>query len=369
MVNRLTFFSRVSVGLLMSLYSYTAKAGDTISVAEPKSDGALSADFCYNGDVAVNTWGGVKQGARYIGCSLLGLQLDIEEAGGWKGGEVRVSGVNTHGGGFSDELVGDRFCVDNNDTGDYTFLTEVWYKQDFGGRVDFSIGLQDISSNFAVNDESSLFINTSAGMNTVFSTNITAPSFPLTGLGFELGWNIDERWRWQACVYDGYVDDLEDNEWNTNWKLNKNEGFVLASEWRYADESVGTYKLGIDYHTEEELFGVYASGERHLNEKVALFSQLAYAPKEGNEVYAVANLGANFYKLFSKRSKDVLGVVCVSNLLTDEERHETIFELTYKCQLAKILYVQPDVQYVINPSAQEEAENALVAILRLGVEL
>lgn len=369
MANRLTLIYFLLVALLSNTVSYAAKVDDAFSVSKLEANHAFSASFSYDGDVAANIQGGVKQGTKYVGYASLSLNLDIEKAGGWKGGELLVSGANTQGGGFSEKLVGDRFYADDNDVGNYTFLTEVWYKQNFNDRVDFTVGLQDINSNFAVNDESSMFVNAAFGMNAVFSQNIMPPSFPLNGLGFELGWNINDRWRWQACAYDGLVEGFEDNPANIRWKIKPNEGFVLATEWQYSHEEHGTYKLGANYHTATNLYGVYASLESHPSARTTIFSQLAYAPKKGNDVYATASLGFNFHKLFSKRHVDVLGIACVSNLFTNDEKHETICELTYKYRIVKFLYIQPSIQYIINPSLYEGTGNALLAILRLSVRL
>lgn len=46
---------------------------------------------------------------------------------------------------------------------------------------------------------------------------------------------------------------------------------------------------------------------------------------------------------------------------------ETVLELTYACQLAAWLAVQPDLQYVIRPGGLRAARNAWVLGLRIAV--
>ena len=76
----------------------------------------------------------------------------------------------------------------------------------------------------------------------------------------------------------------------------------------------------------------------------------------------------NFY-LFKERD-DVFGIALTSALLSDEsKKHETVIELTYKCQIIDQLFIQPNLQYIINPAGTEEKlNNALVAGLRFGFE-
>ena len=47
------------------------------------------------------------------------------------------------------------------------------------------------------------------------------------------------------------------------------------------------------------------------------------------------------------------------------ERSEITVELTYRFQVAPWLFVQPDVQYVINPNTDPARTNALVGAVRL----
>ncbi len=46
---------------------------------------------------------------------------------------------------------------------------------------------------------------------------------------------------------------------------------------------------------------------------------------------------------------------------------ETIFELTYSDEIIKGISVQPDIQYVLNPSADSTIDDALVLGLRFRI--
>jgi len=56
-------------------------------------------------------------------------------------------------------------------------------------------------------------------------------------------------------------------------------------------------------------------------------------------------------------------------LLDNDRKHETVLEMTYRYPLWSHLWLQPDLQYVINPAGGETStDNALVAILRVELE-
>lgn len=49
-------------------------------------------------------------------------------------------------------------------------------------------------------------------------------------------------------------------------------------------------------------------------------------------------------------------------------KHETTIEAYYKAQITENIFLQPDIQYVINPSGSDiKLENSFVGILRLGL--
>ena len=48
-------------------------------------------------------------------------------------------------------------------------------------------------------------------------------------------------------------------------------------------------------------------------------------------------------------------------------QRETSAELTYSINLASWLYIQPNVQYIINPGTDPSVDDALVAGLRINI--
>ncbi len=328
-------------------------------------DESFTFSSSYIGDGVASLSGGLSQKSTYLGYATIGINFNTEKADLWNGGKFFISGGNTHGGMPSEEFLGDRNIVDNIEAGNHTFLKEFWFKQTLRN-MSIGIGLQDFNTNFATSDESCLYLNSVQGINAVFS-NVAPPIFPITALGFEFTWNINDQAHWQTCIYDGAVDDFSDNPYNTKWSLSQNDGALICSEFHWNIGENSLYKIGGFYHTNQNSSGFYLIGDQHIN-NIALFEQIAFTPNTLNDSNMQISGGINVYG--NKNNENVLGFAFVYNKLNNERKHESIAEITYKYQTKHSFYFQPDIQYVINPAGTDEKlDNALIGLLRFGWEI
>ena len=351
--------------------------------------------FCfegaYIGDAYVNTMGGLKTGAGYMGMGNLKVGFDTEKAGWWKGGSFFINGASIHGKSLSENFTGDLQVVSNIDAGTYTCLHELWFRQEFS-KFSFTVGLQDLNAEFMVSENGAEFINSSFGVPATISCNVPVPIFPLTGLGITAKWDINEIFSWQAAVFDGCQKSFEHNPHNLTWHFGKDDGVLAITEF-HAKTNIkldGVYKIGGFYHSgfkelnEESQsmeyvfhnnYGFYALIDQTVmnneakNKKIGLFAQLAFSPKDKNEHAYYLGLGANYFGIFSKEGKDILGLALAHvGIHQTNHKHETALELYYKWQFNDNFAIQPDVQYIINPSGTgEPLKNALACMLRLHV--
>ena len=89
--------------------------------------------------------------------------------------------------------------------------------------------------------------------------------------------------------------------------------------------------------------------------------------------------GFNFTGFVPNRIHDVAGIAVARSGTSDQYSNsqeeqgnpgstsETVIELTYKCQVTQWGSVQPDFQYVINPSGVNGSRNAFVFGLRTTI--
>ena len=332
----------------------------------------------YIGDIVSNLNGGIKKGTTYLGLANVKLTFNSEKANLWKGGEAMMNVGNAHGGEPSRNLVGDFLGVSNIEAGNVTFMYELWYRQSVGN-ISLTVGLQDLNADFATTENGALFTNSTFGIQSSLADNISVPIFPLTALGAQFKWNIAKNSTWQTAVFDGTPDEFETNPYNLHWKLSKDQGYLVVSEFQLEKSLIkgksGKYKLGVYYHrhndsvnVEQKTKGLYVICDQQITEKLSAFSQIGYSPKSvinHNHFYSV---GLNYKGLITKRPKDQMGLaVAYAAIDQSEVGSETAVELTYQVELNDNFYVRPDIQYIINPAGTAvKLDNALVGFVRFG---
>ncbi len=327
----------------------------------------------YTGDFLYNV-GGLKNGGGYLGYAKIGMDTDL-----WKGASLYVGGGTTHGIVPTEMFIGDFQVANNIEAGDHAFMEYLSLQQSFG-KFSIKVGLQDMNENFASLDAAGEYINSSFGIHPVFSTNLSVAIFPLTGLGAELHYEINDSWHVQAAVYDGEIPSFEDdNLYNLNWKLSKDEGALFIGEGHYVIDN-GTYKFGAFYHTAAKNYGFYANAEQEVwnngTRSLKPFAQIGYASNisvsqhlniSAPQNYFHLAAGLNLEGVFSKESNDMAGLAFTSAFLSDKKT-ETAIELFYQYQITDNFVIKPDVQYIINPAGLDvPVDNALVGTLRFVI--
>lgn len=343
----------------------------------------VSFEASYVADNINNVAGGIKTGSCYLGMANMMLGFDTEKARLWKGGRFFINASNTHGGEPSVNLIGDIQVVSNIEAGDHTYLQEVWLKQQIGN-TEITAGLQDLNVEFANSEFGGLYLNSSFGILPIISNNFNASIFPLTTLGFTSTWSVNKDTKWLNALYDGSPTNFDYNPYNLKWQFNSGDGLLIISELqktKSVNNLSGTYKIGVytHFHIKQNipdslinrLIGIYAYADQKLWERdkrcAGLFVQLGYSPSAGSTNNVYIGSGINFAGLFCKKANDILGLACAHVIFTRNGQSETAFELTYQYQLTGNIFIQPDVQYIVNPSGLgEPLPNAFAANFRFG---
>ncbi len=100
---------------------------------------------------------------------------------------------------------------------------------------------------------------------------------------------------------------------------------------------------------------------------MSLFGQAAIALEHRNDNNYSLGLGVNYY--MSERHSFGLAATH-AGLHRTHHKHETALEAYYRFTVNDILSIQPDFQYIINPSGTEQIlENAFVGMLRLVIAI
>jgi porin len=346
----------------------------------------LSFEATYTGDIVNNFHGGLKNGSAYLGMANMQVSFDAEKAGVLKRTKFFLQATNTHGALPSKELFGDLQGASNIEAGNHTFLQEFWIEISLS---DFRItaGLQDLNVEFASSESASLFLNSSFGILPVISANIQAPIFPLTSLGITSCWKINDKTSWLTAVYDGSPTDFDFNPYNTNWQFNSGDGILIITELQRSlrfYELDGLYKLGFYTHNHfieartniefpdslyHTTYGIYAYADQKIWQKeskfIGIFTQLGFSPSDAcfNKMYV--GFGVNACGLFEQKNPGTLGLAVAHLDIFGNTESETTFELTYQKQITENVFIQPDIQYMINPSGTSTSlSNCLAGMVR-----
>ena len=324
----------------------------------------------YTADLVVNTRGGIKTGARYLGYGELGVEINP-----WRNGQFNLTIASTHGGEPSAQLVGDWQMFDYIDGGNCIFALNAWYQHTFN-KVTIKGGLQDVNDSYSTCDAAWNMLNTSFGGNQVLLSAGNVPTMPNNGLGINAEWQVSNTLTWQAGIFDGGAIMLDDNNrFNLKHKLSSSKGYVIVTEAAISPNDALLLKAGTFYHTGLENNGYYASCEKSFRmqgeRSVNAFVTGGYAPRAKYVATASITCGASITSLFSKSGADALSAGLATVHLDEGDEWETAIELNYRYQLGEHFYASPDLQWIINPAGYDIAKfkNALVLALRVGFEL
>lgn len=362
------------------------------STGDPRESGSpLEAGASWTGDMAMSLRGGLKRGTAYLGMASLNANLSTEQAGLWRDGTISVTAAHTHGATPSSEFFGDAQISSNIEAGNRTFLLELWIRQQLGP-VELTAGLQDLNSVFALSESGGLYLNSSFGINPVISGNIPAPIFPLTSPGLTVIWQITGAGSIAAALFDGRPVPYEENPYNTRWKFNRGDGLLALLEYRQTatvNGLGGEYRFGLFSHNHmiekminpdlsdipcRPTLGGYAIADQQLwvsgSREARLFLQTAYTPSSDSYIDLSGALGFNIRGLIRSRSEDMAGLAITTGRFNGGAGSETAIELTYRAHINGNIFLQPDLQYIINPSGKESmTPHCLAGFLRLGITL
>ncbi len=381
-------------------------------------DHGITLEAVFIQDFISNHGGGMKRAGADIDGIMesmshidLTMEIDTEKAGLWKNGTIFSYAFYHDGANPTTDFIGDLQVADNYMADDGLKLYELWYEHTFdlfGTELSLLAGLHDLNGEFCVTDYGLLFVQSSFGFNNEISNNIAVANYPVAALGFRLRWDITDSFFYRGEISDG--DPGRDNCGLRHVNLGNKDGFVTFHEMVYhfgemedSKSMPGTYKFGWWYHSDEfddvrdtdangdaivhaDNYGLYFIADQMLfpgegDTGLGAFFQIGGVPDDRNQVDFYVGGGFHYKGIIPSREEDVLGLAVAHAQISEDQRdadnaeeyvtndHETVVELTYKAQVFPWLAVQPGVQYIANPGAVDEYDDAVVSIMRFQVNL
>lgn len=323
----------------------------------------------------IKTGGGAYGESSGKGYSLFNLSvtLDTEKAGLWKGGTFYTLYQRKTGYGLAGPsgAMGDWMTFDGWEGRQINQISECWYQQKlFNNKVRLKVGKQDANVDFG-------FLNSGWDfMNLAFSVNPTVPmpTYPdQANVGFVAEINPKEWLSIRNGIYSKFNVPFNITEIEFKPMIKNLPGRYNIGAWEMSDSNGMSVAESLDtsgtiyYNNFNRNYGMYAQFEQMVYKEkkndendmqgLVVFGQFGISPSNRNDMSRYVGGGLHYKGLIPKRDNDLVGLAVGSGTfaqrlgdITSQIGDETVTEAFYRVQLTPWFYLQPDVQFIANPS-------------------
>ncbi|WP_258097963.1 carbohydrate porin [Marinoscillum pacificum] len=367
-----------------------------------------------------NLRGGLDKGFVYMDNADVTAKLNFNELFHWEQDfSIFLYGLGNHGGRATD-LMGDFQVASNIQAPKAWRLFEAWAQQNFfEDKVSVLVGLYDLNSEFDVLRPGTIFVNSSFGIGAEYAqSGLNGPSiFPISSVGTRLSIALNDQIKLKVAVLDGVPGNVNHPKSN-RIKISADEGALIAFESSFYTSTAGKYKMQRGYVTRRKKvgrehsiptndkvnlggwyytspfefqdgsgrsgqnFGVYLGGQKYWfyssydDRYIAFFARYGISAQHYNQLSSALSAGLVLAGSTSEAT-DYFGVAissgfngdCYLSVNPERLKRETAIEVTYSFPFRKWLTLQPDLQYVINPSTAPEINNPLAVGLLIQVSV
>jgi porin len=381
----------------LTLIAAPARAQDERPTGYPRSanerrEGTLTLSAVYTADFGADVAGGRARGVRYLDNLDLQAALDLNGLVGWHGARAFGYVIRDNGTSLS-TLSGDAQGVSNIETAvPATRLFEAWIEQDIGRRASVKAGLYNLNAEFDTTVSGGLFRLSSHGVGPELAqSGRRGPSiFPVTSLALRGEVGFGTHWLLHAAVLDAVPGD-PDRPAATAIRLRRADGALLVAELGWLDRAtklaIGSWRytapfapIGDPTARGRGNAGGYVLAERQLvgdtRGGAGVSGWLRYGVADARYNAITSYLGGGLVRSGTWRGRDDdqfgVSLACARfgdrhRALVDTGARELILEAAYRWVAARWLSLEPDAQYVIDPSGRRDIPDALVLALRVKV--
>ncbi len=362
----------------------------------------------YHADAFNNLSGGTKTGSGILSVTDLKMNLDGAKLLGVDGSKAFIEFMSITGDRPNQQWVRSLVQVDNSEPStSMTRIEQAWVSQDlFEGRVNILAGLYDIANDFDITNSATIFLQPSYGIGDEIAQTTTngnniygAPTFPSHSLGTRVKYTPNDTIYFQAALMDALLQD-NSNVNNVKTRISKHDGAMFIAEagttTSYGNYSIGAWQFSkkfpaiLNGQTLKSNSGYYLTGEKSLYKQNTreLFGFIRYGVADDRvvQIDQMLSVGLALNGVIEGRESSQLGfgvskayigrdyVQSVINNGQNTRSSEVSFELTYSDKPISWLTVQPDLQYIPNPTlnpvnaGSPYFKSATIAMLRVSIE-
>ncbi len=360
-----------------------------------------------------NLEGGQKRGSTFQGKAEGFFSADLDKLMGLNGLSFYTNGFWIYDtGGISRDYVGSLITISNIEALPSSRLSEIWLEQKFAGSFSLRVGQLVADTEFAVSENSDLFLT--SGWSAIAKANLPAggPAYPLSTPGMRLKFEPSTSVTFLAAVFNGSpsapgAEQPEiQNRHGLNFRVNDPPLMIAEVQYRYNKDKdatglAGIWRLGGWYHTgkfDDRRYdamgfsladpnssgvarqfrgdsGLYAVVDHQLyrpaggawDSGIGIFGQVSASPSDRNPVnlyldggiYSAGMIpgrpddkfGASF--LYARFSNQLRGfdndAILFTGIPQPVHDYQLSFEFTYRALVRPGWTIQPDFQYIIHP--------------------
>jgi porin len=354
----------------------------------------------YTTDLLGNPVGGNQQGFRYTGDMGLDIRFDLEKLSGLEGLLFDVSGSWRSGEDLSAKDIGNTFTASQIFGGETVrlYALALEWPSLLDNRLDIRVGRIGAGDDFLASPLYIRFVNFAFNSNPgSVPTNIPSFStYPVATWGLRAQVTPVEPWSVTAGLYYSDPTVARNSAHGVDFSIRNGAGVFVIGELGYLNNRgkgftslPGNYKIGayVDSNRYQDLsssdpvevrgnYGlyllldqmVYREDGAQSSQGLTPFATLTFAPSNRNTFPLFFSAGLTYLGPIPGHDDDTaafgLAYGKFSKYLSGQ-RYEMVLEWTYAMALTPWLTLQPDVQYVINPSGMSDIADALV----LGVQI
>lgn len=347
-----------------------------------------------------NPIGGDSKGFEYAGLMNAYLTFDLDKLFGLPRTTFIVSGSWASGRDLSNKHIGNAFTVSEVFNGRTVRLYQLMLDIElFNNTFDVAFGRMGIGDEFAAADIFTTYVSGAFNGNPI-SITINEPAFfsdPVASWGSRITMKPIEPIQIKAGVYNSNPNVGNDNNNGLNFSFRRGAIFIseisyLLHQQKDSKGLPGTYTFGGYYDTadfdtledpsrqEDGNYGFYWTLQQMVYSEDSKDGQgltpwvnVSIAPNDSINTFPFFVMGGLVYQgPFKNRDSDVAAVGFALGTFSDElpdQDHEAMLELTYIIQATNWLQIQPDVQWIINPSGASDIDDAFVLGFQLLVNL
>ncbi len=361
-------------------------------------DEAVVWGLTYKGDVTSVVSGGSSEAGRYLDNLEITGEASLEKLFGWTGASV-FAHLLSNAGAAPNDIAGTLQGIDNIEVArPRAKVYELWLEQAFAdGRASLLGGLYDLNSEFYQTEAAGLLIAPAFGIGSeLAATGPNGPSiFPSTALALRARWDVADGQRIQGAVLNAEAGVLGDPD---GVDLSFDNGALVIGEWvQTGDMQV---RIGAWSYTEKQddirdsdsfgapllrrAHGVYASLEGQIaafgDSTVSGFVRAGTSEGHTTPYSGGWQAGLLVSSVFASRPDSLFSIGVNQGLINSRQRAndrdlggnpangESALEITYADKIGENLTLQPDLQLIHNPGADETRDAVVVATLRATVE-